>query len=100
MSMTAERDWAMRVPQCTPRDPEGCHREWVLVKTACQVVSRNLTQFIFFFPLELVHQDISSVTLTWPSLLGTGVSSIAFSIGAFHSSSGGVGMCLGHLRSV
>lgn len=62
--MTAERDWAMRVPQCTPRDPEGCHREWVLVKTACQVVSRNLTQFIFFFfPLELVHQDISSVTL-------------------------------------
>lgn len=56
--------------------------------------------FFFFFPLELVHQDISSVTLTWPSLLGTGVSSIAFSIGAFHSSSGGVGMCLGHLRSV
>lgn len=56
--------------------------------------------YFFFFPLELVHQDISSVTLTWPSLLGTGVSSIAFSIGAFHSSSGGVGMCLGHLRSV
>lgn len=54
----------------------------------------------FFFPLELVHQDISSVTLTWPPLLDTGVSSIAFSIGAFHSSSGGVGMCLGHIRSV
>lgn len=46
---------------------------------------------IYFFFLELVHQDILAATLTWPSLLGTGVSSNTFSIVALHSSSGGVG---------
>jgi hypothetical protein len=52
--------------------------------------SQSRPNFIYFFP-ELVHQDISVATLTWPSLLGTGVSSNTFSIGALHSSSGGVG---------
>lgn len=44
------------------------------------------TWFHLFFFLELVHQDILAATLTWPSLLGTGVSSDTFSIVALHSS--------------
>jgi hypothetical protein len=86
--MAAERDWAMRLPPYTPRDPEGCHRGWVLVKTACQAVSGDSILLNF---LDLVHQDISVAKLTWLSLLGTGVSSNTFSIGALHLSSGGGG---------